>query len=253
MSFRDRFFTRPVARAITSPSAILATGGGAALGILVGLGPIGAVLGGLAAFAIRVGIALPKATRSGRIDPFRLSDPWNRLTVDALSARDEFYDATRKSPVGPIADRLHTIGDQIDTTVDECWQIAQAGDQLSRARGRINLPQIQRELDEVNQLRSTAPDPTLDATATALQAQLATAQRMTATITDTQNRLRLLNARLDEAVTRSIELSVARADADALGSVGNTVSDILTEMEALRAAVVEVREVQGGTPAPGVS
>ena len=41
MRFRDRFFTKPVARAITSPGTIITAGSGAAIGILVGLGPIG--------------------------------------------------------------------------------------------------------------------------------------------------------------------------------------------------------------------
>ena len=44
MSFRDRLYTTRVAKAMMSPSAIVVTGAGAALGILVGAGPIGAVL-----------------------------------------------------------------------------------------------------------------------------------------------------------------------------------------------------------------
>ena len=40
LSFRDRFFSPPVGRALTSPSGIIALGAGAALGIAIGLGAI---------------------------------------------------------------------------------------------------------------------------------------------------------------------------------------------------------------------
>ena len=50
MSFRDRFFTPKVARATTSPSAILAAGAGAAVGMLIlPVAPVGAVIGQLRA------------------------------------------------------------------------------------------------------------------------------------------------------------------------------------------------------------
>jgi hypothetical protein len=252
MRFRDRFFTKPVARAITSPGAIIAAGGGAAIGILVGLGPIGAIIGAVIGAAARVGVAIPRSEPSVKIDPFTLSDPWNRLMSDALAARTEFNDATRRSKHGPLGERLQTIGHGIDESVDECWAIAKAGHALGQARARINVPQIQRELSEVQSLRAQGSNPTLDATAASLVAQLDTATRMDTTLVETQNRLRLLNARLDEAVTRCIELSVTSTDASDLGTVDDSVSSILTEMEALRAAVSEVREISAGpaqTPA----
>lgn len=246
MRFRDRFFTKPVARAITSPGAIIAAGSGAAIGILVGLGPIGAIVGALVGAAARVGIAIPKSEPSQKIDPFTLSDPWNRLMSDAIAARTEFNDATRRAQKGPLGDRLRTIGGGIDESVDECWAIAKAGNALGQARTRINVPQIQREFAEVQRLRAQGTTETLDATATSLQAQLDTASRMDATLAETQSRLRLLNARLDEAVTRCIELSVTATDASDLGTVDDSVSSILTEMEALRAAVSEVRDISTG-------
>ena len=47
-----------------------------------------------------------------------------------------------------------------------------------------------------------------------LRAQLATAERLERVIGDADSRLRLLNARLDEAVARTIELSVQADDVD---------------------------------------
>ena len=99
MSFRDRFYTPQVARAMTSPSGIVAGGAGAAIGVLVGLGPVGAVIGAIVAWVARVGVAVPRRQRatSSRIDPFSLGDRWNRLVRDAQQAQKSFDQALRLS------------------------------------------------------------------------------------------------------------------------------------------------------------
>jgi hypothetical protein len=58
-------------------------------------------------------------------------------------------------------------------------------------------------------------------------------------VSDAVNRLRLLDAKLDEAVTRSIELSVQAETVDDLGGLGNDIENVVTEMEALRQALDE--------------
>jgi hypothetical protein len=88
LSFRDRFFSPKVAHAVTSPSAILATGATAAVGALA-FGPIG-LLAGLIGYAARVGIAIPRGGRGPRIDPFGVKDPWRRFVSDALSTRRRY-------------------------------------------------------------------------------------------------------------------------------------------------------------------
>ncbi|HMQ28585.1 MAG TPA: hypothetical protein PKA98_21545, partial [Acidimicrobiales bacterium] len=59
LSFRDRFFTPPVARAMMSPSGILLAGAGASVAILAGLGPIRAVAFAAIAWAGRGRYAIP--------------------------------------------------------------------------------------------------------------------------------------------------------------------------------------------------
>lgn len=239
LSFRDRFFSPKVARAITSPSAIVATGAGAAVGILTGLGPLAVVAGGVVAFSARVAASIPRAPRADRIDPFTLSEPWNRLVQDAQSAQREFGDAVRRAKTGPLRDRLAEIGARIDDGVNDCWRIAQAGHALADARGRMDTTGTTRELAEV-QSTATPDNPTVQQTVSALQAQLATAERLDRTIVDTRDQLRLLNARLDEAVTRSIELSVGTSTSSGtsgLSAVDADVTAITGELEALRQAL----------------
>lgn len=248
MRFRDRFFSPKVARAITSPSAILATGAGAALGLLA-LGPGGAILGGVAFLVGRVALAIPRAPQGARIDPFALSEPWRRLVQDAQRAQAQFRQAVRDTRPGPLRDRLVSIGEGVDEGVDECWQIARAGHQLAAARRRVDLADAQRDLAELD--ASGATGPTADATRAAAQAQISAAARMDATITETRDRLRLLNARLDEAVTRVIELSVAGTDVGGLDRVNADVASITMEMEALRQGIEATEGLSGGMTAGG--
>ena len=250
MSFRDRFFTPKVARSITDAPAIVAVGAGVSLAILAGLGPIGAVIGGAAFLAGRVGVAIPrKDRRASSIDAFSLKDPWRRMVTDAQAAGRQFDDTVRRARQGAIRDELESLRTGIEESVLECWRVAQAGHELTTARARIDVFGAQRELDE---LQSTAgASATVASTARALEAQLATAARMDATIGDARDRLRLLNARLDEAVTRSIELSASSAGADQFQRVGADVAGIVDEMEALRQALDVVNspgELPGQTP-----
>ena len=61
---------------------------------------------------------------------------------------------------------------------------------------------------------------------------------MDAVVNDAQDRLRLLDARLDEAAARVVELSVEASDEGMLG-LSSDVDDVVTDMEALRQALEE--------------
>jgi hypothetical protein len=246
-TLRDRLLTPQVARAITSPTGILAAGVGAAVG-MVALGPVGAVVGGVVFFAGRVGLAVPRSSRD-RIDAFRLGEPWRRMVQDAQAAEAQFTGAVRRARSGPLRERLAGLGQQIDDGVAQCWRVAQAGHALADARKRIDVPAAQRELDEVR--RAGYANELTAGTVAAIEAQLATAARMDATIAEARDRLRLLNARLDEAVTRAIELSASTAGDAQLESVEADLSAITTEMEALRQGLEAVDVADGGPRAAG--
>ena len=234
MSFRDRFFTPRVARATTSPSAILATGAGAAVGILA-FGPVGAVLG-LGAYAARVLAAVPREPARPGADVRGLVDPWRSLMQGVLDARRRYDRAISSVQEGPLRDRLVEVGTRLDSAVDDAGRIARAGNTLSEGRRQIDVPAVQAELDAV---RAAPRTERTDATEQAITAQLASAARLDRTIADTIDRLRLLDARLDETVTRTVELAVTQADAGEVGGIGSEVDAIVSEMESLRLAVEE--------------
>lgn len=252
-SFRDRFYSPQVGRAVTSPSAILALGAGAAVGVVataslaVPIAIVGGVIGGAVGYGARVAAAIPRRESKQRIDPFGVSEPWRHAVIDAQQAQRRFDDALATFRPGPLAERIRSIGDQIDEAVDECWMVAQQGHVVARARQQINDREARWELDQARQAGSseTVRSETRARRIEALESQLATAGRMDALIADTSDRLDLLNARLDEAVTRAIELSVSNRtdDADRLGS---DVGTIVEEMESLRQAI-QVVDDQGTT------
>lgn len=249
-SFRDRFLTPKVARAITSPSAIVATGAGVAVGVLIGLNPIGAVVLGLGAFTARVLAAVPRAPKRPGVNPRTLEDPWRTVMQEILDASRRFDTALGGVRPGPLRDRLGQIGDRLETAVDEAWRIASAGQALSAGRRQIDGGRIVAELHAAQNAPKTERS---DQTIAAIQAQLASAERLDRTINDTYDQLRLLDARIDETVTRTVELSVTQSDADAVGGLGDEVESIVGDMEALRQAVEDTRHASAPPTMPDAS
>jgi hypothetical protein len=246
-SFRDRFFTPPVARAMMSPLGILLFGGAAAVGIVAGL-PIIAGLGvGAVAWAGKVFTSVPKDAKTARIDPFVLSEPWRSYVQSAQTAKlrfDRTVDGTRP---GPIRDRLGELSGKLDDAINDCWRIASRGDDIDGALSQVNSTQAQLELAEARQQLAQRPSPSLEATVHSLEAQLASAQRMHTVSNDARDRLRLLDARFDELVARAAEVSVGAADS---GGLSDDVDGLATELEALRQALEETEGAAGrGTPA----
>ena len=233
MSLRDRIYSTRVAKAMMSPSAIVATGAGAAVGVLVGGGPIGAVLLGAVAWLGRVALALPRRERSPLGRPADLPEPWRRFVEDARAANASFAEAIRMTRAGPLRDRLTEIGSNLQHGVDVCHTIALRGAAISKARRRIDVTQITREIASIPHDGRESTTQTL----AALQAQLDTATRMDEVIRDTRDRLRLQNARMDESVARAIELSVKAEDVTELEGLGDNVGSLVTQLDAMRQAL----------------
>jgi hypothetical protein len=237
-SFRDRFFSPRVAAAMTSPSSLVAAATVGVVGFLVT--PWLAVPAALLGWAARVAIALPRK-RSPRIDPFAVGEPWRNYVQAALKARARAAEAAASARTGPLRERLLEITGRIDTAVEDVWSISQRGQTLSHARRDLDPAAVRRRVDRAEPGSPATP---------ALQAQLASVERLDRVIDEADTRLRLLQARLDEAAARTIELAV-RADDDAIGALGADVDEVVSEMEALRQALDETEG--GGATAPGTA
>ena len=236
-----------------SSSAILSAGSGAAAGILLG-GPIGGVVGGLAGWLVRVGAAVPRNEAGPLIEPRALTTPWRGYVERALAQRDRFWKAAERAGSGPLGTQLRVIAARVDAGVEESWEVAQRGHTLSVARSEVPVREITGQLQQTEAFLGL---PNLDAetrityerTTEALRAQLDSAHRLESVIAKADAQLRLLDARLSEAVTRVAELSARAGDVSELGSLGADVDDVVLKMEALRQALEEAGGASTGLPA----
>jgi len=247
----DRNRPRAMADAITSPSAVVLAGVGASAAILAGVPVLAAAAVGAAAWAARVAIALPRKQREEPIDPRRLRDPWRGLVRSAQGAHERFERAVRATQAGPVRDRLADVAGRVAVGVRECWGIATRGNALDEALGELDLAAIQAELDGVRaELGRGAARPDLQETAAALQAQLDSGMRLRSVAQGALDRLRRLDAQLDEAVARAIELSLNASDSSAVRPLGNDVDTVVGELESLRLGLEESSQLGQARPMP---
>ena len=236
-------------RAGTSPSAFLMTGGAVAAAVLMGAAfPLAAVAGGLA-WGARIGFEMVR-DRDERVDPFSLGDPWKRFVIDAQNAQTRYRRAIKRSRPGPLKERLAELGERIDQAVMECWRVASQGNNLGSALRHLETDRVEAELAQAR--RELADErggsrASLKATVEALEAQMRSAQRLADVWRSSRDRLRVLNAQLDEAVARAVELSVgAGGSVAAFGGLSDQVAEVVSDMESLRQALEET----GGTTLP---
>jgi hypothetical protein len=239
--------SRRTAEAITAPSAIVAGGVGASVAILAGVPLVLCAVAGAMAYGALVALRLPRRKRPlAGIDPKTLSDPWRRYVHEALSARRRFGEVVQTARTGPIRDRLAEIGARIDAAVQECWRVARQGDALDAGVKSLDLNEVAKHLDRIRGSRPEAPSAaeSFDRTVQALEAQLASGERLANVATDARQRLEVLDARLDEAVARAVELSLSAGDVSELSGLGDDVEGLVGDMEALRQGLEEVRAAQ---------
>jgi hypothetical protein len=234
--------SRRTARAITSPAAIVTGAAGASVAILAGAPVLACAAVGVLAYGTVVALRVPRRPRPLRgIDPKTLSEPWRRYVHESLQARRRFGEVVKAADAGPVRDRLAEIGGRVDAAVQECWRVARHGDALDDGVRSLDLRQVAYRLEEVRGSRPASPGAaeSFDRTVEALEAQLASGQRLANVASDARQRLEVLDARLDETVARAVELSLSAGDASDLSGLGADVDQLVGDMEALRQGLEE--------------
>jgi hypothetical protein len=239
----EQWKNQKTADAVMAPSAIVLGGIGLAASIIAGLPALAVVGVGALAYLARVAMLLPRRHRGERIDPMSIGDPWRSFVQEALDAQRRYRRAVSAATEGPMRDRLIEIGERIDAGVDECWRVARRGDALVDALGNLDPVAARRDLDAAKREAKDNPGDAQNETVKALEAQVASADRLVDVARNAQDKLKLLDARLDEAVARAVELSITADDVGQLGDVGSDVEGVVSEMESLRQSLEEA----GGT------
>ncbi len=218
-----------------SPITVALVAGVVAL-VLVTTGSIvAAALAGVATWVLRIFISTRVAKRiqalPRRIDPFALREPWRFFVRDAITARNRFADALGSAGDGPLRERLLEIGESLNHGVEQCWEAAQKGQQLTDARRRIPADRLRRELDGLD-----ADDPRRSG----IEAQLASHDRFAVREVQTLVELERLDVRLDESVARATELGTRAGGAEDLDAIEASITDVVGAHEALRLGLDDV-------------
>jgi hypothetical protein len=245
-----------VVRAAVSPSAIILAAAGVGIGLAAG-SVILAVILGAGAWLGRMAYAVFRSRRRRRlplvtIDPYAVPEPWRHYVRQALGARQRFDHTVAPWPPGPLHDRLMLLQPRIGQATEEVWAVAQRGAALTgTVRGvptgvaQPSMVQLSAELRRVQaeRQRTDAPDrqAALGRSEEAIAAQLRAARRSEAAQAEVLDQLRLLTARLDEAVTQVAQLGldplVGEGAVDQVaGSVDALGEEITALHQGLRAA-----------------
>lgn len=236
-------------RAVAAPSSWIAAGLGAGAGALLTGTLVGAVVIGLLALVGVVAVNLRLGRTSARQAvryPRSLRQPWRYHARQAVEAERRFAAAVAAAGAGPVGERLARIDTRMADGAAEAVAVAQRGDELERALYKLESAVAnERRIAELEQGDVT---PAEQALIDSLRAQVGTFRRLEATIGDTQQRLEVLNAQLDESVARALELNARSGDVTEvepqLGGLGSEVDRVVTDLEALRRGLDELR--QGG-------
>ena len=136
------------------------------------------------------------ANRSA-IDPFTVGEPWRQLVSGAVRSQARYRELVATAPEGAIREQLLAVAGRIDDAVDECWAIAQQGSKLDRTASQMRIEVTKSQLAGLPET-DDAEDSADDERRAALQARVDAHARLVATARDAENRLRLLEARLQE-------------------------------------------------------
>ncbi len=221
--------------AMVSPFTVAMVAGAVALVLLAGGPWYLAAIASAAVWIARIVVARAMARRIAalphRIDPFALREPWRFFVSDAVQARARFAETLDLTPDGPLRRRLLEIGEALNAGVEQCWEAAHRGQQLTDARRSIDVGRLERE-------RKTLP--VGDARTGSIDAQLASHSRLAAREDAARLELERIDVRLGEAVARATELGTRAGALGDLDRVDSAIGNVVRDLEALRLGLDDV-------------
>jgi hypothetical protein len=192
----------------------------------------------VAALVLVVRSARGAGSNRTSIDPFTVGEPWRQLVSGALRSQSRYRELMAAAPDGAIRTQLLAVSGRIDDAVEECWVIAQQGNKLDRTASQMRIEVTKSQLAALPE-EGTGD---VDERRAALQARVDAHARLVATARDAEERLRLLEARLQEGAARGAELS-ATGGAAPVAALESEVGSVATELEALRSALEETSRI----------
>lgn len=166
------------------------------------------------------------------VDPAAAPRRFAGVVAGAVESRRRYREMVSSLRPGPVRDRLAATGERVDAGVEAVWAAATRAGELERLLGSLDPERVTADYKRAK--RSSA-DPALEA---ALSQSFASVQRLLNSLDDTEERLRLLDARLSAAVARAAE--VALGGGTGADEVGAELDGVVEELTTLRTALDEV-------------
>lgn len=186
----------------------------------------------------RVGSASVLRRRSAPRDPLAAVDPaavsprFAPAVAASLDARARFAQVVAGLHDGPARDALTAVGARLDEGVLAVWQTARRATEVERTVTALDPDRV---TDDYKRARRSGGDPELEAV---LAQRFASVQRLLNALDDTEERLRLLEARLGAAVAGAAEVALgATAGVEALGA---QMDGVVVELDTMRRALDEL-------------
>jgi hypothetical protein len=191
---------------------------------------------GYVAWPLTVGSSAVFRRRRGPDDPIaRQVDPAQAprrlapVVADALDARRRYQDLVAGLRPGPVQERLGSMQAQLDAGVLAVGETARRVGELERILASL---QPDRVTDEYKRAKRSDADPEVMA---AHEARFGSVQRLLNAVDDADERLRLLDVRLDGIVARGAEVALGSGgDLDALDA---ELASVVSDLGALRAGL----------------
>jgi hypothetical protein len=176
------------------------------------------------------------------VDPLAYVDPavvprrFAGAVEAALDARRRYADVVAGTRPGPVRDRLADVAERVDAGVEAVWAAARRAGEIGRT---LDVLEPSRVTDDYKRAKRRGDDPEL---VEALHQRFTSVQRLLNALDDTDERLRLLDARLGAAVARAAEVALGAGASGAAGAdaVSDELDGVVGELTALRAALDEL-------------
>lgn len=166
------------------------------------------------------------------VDPAAAPPRFARAVADALAARHRYHQMVAGLRPGPVHDRLAATGERVDAGVTAVWATVERAGEVERLLASLDPERV---TDEYKRAKRSGADPALEA---ALSQRFTSVQRLLNALDDTEERLRLLDARLGAAVARAAEVAVAGGTGTE--AVGAELDSVVDELTGLRSALDEL-------------
>jgi hypothetical protein len=169
------------------------------------------------------------------VDPRATSPRFAPAVAEALESRRRYRELLDGLRPGPVRDRLERTRKRLDAGVLAVWDTAARATDVERTLATLDPERV---TAEYKRAKRAGDEPDVEA---ALGQRFVSVQRLLNTLDDTDDRLRLLDARLGAAVAQAAEVALDVAGPSAADALDAELAGVVDDLAALRAALDELK------------